>query len=488
MKTLSDILYKVSLLEVQGAMDIEVNDVCFDSRKVKQGSLFVAVRGTAVDGHNFIHDVEEKGVTAIVCENFPSERKAGITYIKVADSSLALAVIAENFFGNPSEKLKVVAVTGTNGKTTVATLLCNLFVGLNYKCGLISTVENRINGKVIPATHTTPDAVQISFMMSEMLKAGCTHCFMEASSHAIHQNRVAGLKFAGAVFTNLTHDHLDYHKTFQEYIAAKKKLFDGLTADAFALVNIDDKHARVMLQNSKANGFTYSLHSPADFHARIIETSFNGMILQIEGEEVYTPLVGAFNAYNLIAIYATARLLGEEKISVLTVLSKLKPAEGRFDYVVSEKNKIMGIVDYAHTPDALEKVLSTIKEIRTGNEKLITVVGCGGDRDATKRPVMGKVASELSDQVILTSDNPRSEDPLTILDQMKEGVIPTKISKVISIPDRREAIKTAVTMSVKGDIILLAGKGHEKYQEIKGVKYPFDDKQVLTESFQQMGK
>ena len=458
MKTLSDILYKVSLIEVHGSMEVEVSAVAFDSRSVTKGTLFVAVKGTGADGHQFIGNAEEKGAVAIVCENFPSE------------------------------KLKVVAVTGTNGKTTVATLLCNLFAGLNYKCGLISTVENRINGKVIPATHTTPDAVQISSLMNDMVKAGCTHCFMEASSHALDQNRMAGLKLTGAVFTNLSHDHLDYHKTFQDYIAAKKKLFDFLPADAFALVNVDDKRGAVMLQNTRANKFTYSLQGLADFRARIRETSFNGMILQIEGEEVYTPLVGAFNAYNLLAIYATSKLLGEEKIPVLTVLSKLKPAEGRFDYVVSEKNRIMGIVDYAHTPDALEKVLTAIKEIRTGNEKLITVVGCGGDRDTTKRPLMAKVASELSDQVILTSDNPRSEDPNVILDQMKQGIVPVKLNRMLTIPDRKEAIKTAVSMSGKGDIILLAGKGHEKYQEIKGVKYPFDDKQVLSESFNLMEK
>lgn len=488
MKTLSDILYKVNLTEVHGAMDIEVADVCFDSRKAGNGSFFIATKGTVVDGHRFIADVESKGVAAILGESLPETKKEGITYIRVTNSAVALAIIAENFYGNPSEKLKVVAVTGTNGKTTVATLLCNLFVGLNYKCGLISTVENRINGKVIPATHTTPDAIQLSLMMSDMVKAGCTHCFMEASSHAIHQNRVGGLKFRGAIFTNISHDHLDYHKTLQDYIAAKKKLFDGLTADAFALVNVDDKRGMVMVQNTKAKPFTYSLQAASDFRARILETSFNGMVLQIDGEEVYTQLVGAFNAYNLLAVYGAARLLGEEKIPVLTVLSKLRPAEGRFDYVLSEHNKIMGIVDYAHTPDALEKVLSTIKEIRTGNEKVVTVVGCGGDRDAAKRPVMAKVASELSDQVILTSDNPRSEDPMDILEAMKRGIAPARVPRVISIPDRREAIRTAVTMCTKGDIILLAGKGHEKYQEIKGVKYPFDDKQVLSEAFVQMAK
>lgn len=488
MKTLSEILYKVTLLEVHGAMDVEVNGVCMDSRRADKGSLFVAVRGSAVDGHQFITDVGKQGVAAVICETIPQEKQVGVTYVRVSDSSIALGIIAENFYGNPSEKLKVVAITGTNGKTTVATLLFNLFTGLNYKCGLLSTVENRINGKVLASTHTTPDAIQISSLMHDMVKAGCTHCFMEASSHAIHQNRISGLKFRGAVFTNITHDHLDYHKTLPEYIAAKKKLFDGLTADAFALVNVDDRRGMVMIQNTKARSSTYSMQAAADFRARILETSFNGMVLQVDGEEVYTQLVGAFNAYNLLAVYATARLLGEERISVLTVLSKLRPAEGRFDYVVSDQQRIMGIVDYAHTPDALEKVLSAIREIRTGNEKLVTVVGCGGNRDATKRPVMAKVASELSDQVILTSDNPRHENPLDILDEMKKGIVSTKISRVLSIPDRREAIRTAVTMCSKGDIILLAGKGHEKYQEINGVKHPFDDKQVLHEAFEQMGK
>jgi UDP-N-acetylmuramoyl-L-alanyl-D-glutamate--2,6-diaminopimelate ligase len=469
-------------------MERDVAGLCFDSRKGEKSGLFVALRGTAADGHQFISTALAAGVTTIVAEELPEEKTEGITWIRVSDSSLALGIIAENFYDNPSQKLKVVAVTGTNGKTTVATLLYHLFTGLNYRCGLLSTVENRIQQKTLPASHTTPDAVQISWLMNEMVNAGCTHCFMEASSHAIHQNRMAGLKLSGAVFTNLSHDHLDYHKTFADYLAAKKKLFDGLPADAWALANADDRRGAVMLQNTKAKKFSFALHSPADFSARILETSFSGMILQLEGEEMHTPLVGAFNASNLLAIYAVARLLGEEKIPVLTVLSMLRPAEGRFDYVLSEKNRIMGIVDYAHTPDALEKMLITIGEIRTGNEKLITVVGCGGDRDAAKRPVMGKVASEHSDQVILTSDNPRSEDPAEILKQMMAGVLAAKSGRVISIPDRKEAIKAAVTLSGKGDIILLAGKGHEKYQEIKGVKHPFDDKQMLMESFRQLGK
>ncbi len=488
MKKLSDILYKVSLIEISGSTDVEVTDVCFDSRKVHPGCVFVATRGTNTDGHSFISSVEEKGVAAIICEEMPEHKNPEIAYIKVADSSIALAVAAENLFDNPSLKLKVIAVTGTNGKTTVATLLCNLFTGLNYKCGLISTVENRISGKVFPSTHTTPDAVQLSSLMGDMVKAGCSFCFIEASSHAIHQNRIAGIKFGGAIFTNLSHDHLDYHKTFKDYIEAKKKLFDLLPADAFALVNMDDKRGSVMLQNTRAHAYTYALQSPADFRGRILEITFNGMLLHIDGEEVYTPLVGTFNAYNLLAIYGAAVILGEEKIPVLTIISKLKPAAGRFDYVVSEKSRIMGIVDYAHTPDALEKMLSTIKEIRTGNEKLITVVGCGGDRDSAKRPVMAKVASELSDQIILTSDNPRSEEPLSILNEMKKGIVPAKIARTLTIPDRREAIRTAVAMSAKGDIILLAGKGHEKYQEVKGVKHPFDDKVELSEAFRTMEK
>lgn len=488
MKKLSDILYRVSLLEVSGTTDLTITSVCFDSRKVTAGSLFVATKGTAVDGHGFIQTAIANGAVAIVFEQLTEQKNNKVSYIQVRDSALALGIIAENYYDNPSEKLKLVAVTGTNGKTTVATLLYNLFSGLNYKCGLLSTIENRIAGEVVPASHTTPDAVQISALLHRMQEQGCTHCFMEASSHAIHQQRIAGLKFAGAIFTNISHDHLDYHKTLKNYINAKKMLFDHLPSSAFALVNADDKRGMVMLQNTKAKKQTYSISGMGDFRARIVETSFQGMQLLMDGQEFHTLLVGNFNAYNLLAIYATAILLGEEKLAVLTQLSQLKPAEGRFDYVISARHKIMGIVDYAHTPDALEKVLLTIKKIRTGNEQLITVVGCGGDRDSAKRPVMAKVASELSDRVIFTSDNPRSEDPQDILDQMKEGIMPLKIGKALTIPDRKEAIRTAVSLCSKGDIILLAGKGHEKFQEIKGVKYPFDDKLVLGESFQQMEK
>ncbi len=488
MKKLSDILYRVSLLEVSGTTDLTITSVCFDSRKVTAGSLFVATKGTAVDGHGFIQTAIANGAVAIVFEQLTEQKNNKVSYIQVRDSALALGIIAENYYDNPSEKLKLVAVTGTNGKTTVATLLYNLFSGLNYKCGLLSTIENRIAGEVVPASHTTPDAVQISALLHRMQEQGCTHCFMEASSHAIHQQRIAGLKFAGAIFTNISHDHLDYHKTLKNYINAKKMLFDHLPSSAFALVNADDKRGMVMLQNTKAKKQTYSISGMGDFRARIVETSFQGMQLLMDGQEFHTLLVGNFNAYNLLAIYATAILLGEEKLAVLTQLSQLRPAEGRFDYVISARHKIMGIVDYAHTPDALEKVLLTIKKIRTGNEQLITVVGCGGDRDSAKRPVMAKVASELSDRVIFTSDNPRSEDPQDILDQMKEGIMPLKIGKALTIPDRKEAIRTAVSLCSKGDIILLAGKGHEKFQEIKGVKYPFDDKLVLGESFQQMEK
>lgn len=488
MKKLSDILYKVNLLELSGTTDIAISGICFDSRKVKAGCLFVAVSGNVTDGHQFINTAIELGAVAIVFENLAELKKTEVTYIKVGDSALALAIMAENFYDNPSEKIKVVAVTGTNGKTTVATLLYNLFSSLGYKCGLLSTIENRIAGEVIVASHTTPDAIQLSELMHRMWKNGCSHCFMEASSHAIHQQRLAAIRLAGAVFTNLSHDHLDYHKTFKEYINAKKKLFDQLPADAFALVNADDKRGAVMLQNTRASKHTYSITGMGDFRLRIAETSFQGMLLILDGEELYTMLVGNFNAYNLLAIYGTAMLLGEQKLQVLTALSKLKPAEGRFDYVISMQQKIMGIVDYAHTPDALEKVLLTIRKVRTGNEQLITVVGCGGDRDITKRPLMAKAASELSDRIILTSDNPRSEDPHAILEQMRQGIPPLKAGKVLTIHDRKEAIRTAVSLAEKGDIILIAGKGHEKYQEIKGVKFPFDDKEVLLDVFKQMDK
>jgi UDP-N-acetylmuramoyl-L-alanyl-D-glutamate--2,6-diaminopimelate ligase len=490
MKLLRDILYKVRLESVKGATDMAIESITFDSRQVSKGTLFIAVKGTQVDGHNFIQQAIDKGAVAIVYEKLSDDFKSSDDYtlIKVNDSSEALSFIAGNFYDNPSEKLKLVGITGTNGKTTVATLSYRLFRELGFKCGLLSTVQNEIDGTVIPSTHTTPDAIQINALLAKMVDAGCTHCFMEASSHAIHQNRVHALDFKVAVFTNITHDHLDYHETFDNYIKAKKKLFDDLPAEAFALVNIDDKRGMVMVQNTRAKVKTFSLKSISDFKVVILENSFNGLVLNIDGHELYTRLVGEFNAYNLLSIYVIAVLLGIEPIDALAALSKLPAAEGRFDYILSKEEKIVGIVDYAHTPDALKNVLSTIKAIRTGNEKVITVVGCGGNRDKTKRPEMARIACELSNQVILTSDNPRNEKPEDIIEEMKKGVDPLHYKKVLSITDRKEAIKTACTMAQKQDIILLAGKGHEKYQEISGVKYDFDDKKILNQTLIELEK
>ena len=480
LKTLSEILYKVRLLEVVGSTAIEVSDICFDSRKVEPGCLFVAVRGTHVDGHNYISQAFQDGAAAIICEEFPEFQSDEITYIKVTDSNLALGQIASNFYDHPSDKMKVIGVTGTNGKTTIATLLFNLFRSLGYKVGLISTVCNRIEDKEIPATHTTPDAISLNQLFSMMVDEGCTYCFMEVSSHAIVQERIAGIQFAGAVFTNLTHDHLDFHKTFTEYLKAKKRLFDELAPSAFALSNLDDKNGTVMIQNTRAIRKYYSLKTLTDFKAKIVENRIDGLQLNIEGNDVWFRLVGIFNAYNLMAIYGTAILLGEESSAVLTAMSNLNAVEGRFDHVKST-NGIIGIVDYAHTPDALLNVLSTIENLRTGNEQIITVVGCGGDRDRTKRPIMARIAAEKSDRVILTSDNPRSEDPETIISEMQQGIDPILSRKTISIVNRREAIKTACTLALPGDIILIAGKGHEKYQEIQGLRHHFDDKETLNE-------
>lgn len=482
MQSLKDILYKAGIVDIIGKTDVQVSSVCFNSTEAIGGSLFVAVKGTQSDGHKYIEQAIKKGAIVIVCEVFPDDKKGNITYVRVNNSSVALAYISSNFYNNPSEKLKLIGVTGTNGKTTTATLLFNLFRKVGYKTGLISTVKNQINGRVISATHTTPDSLSLNNLLNEMFFDGCTHCFMEVSSHAIVQNRIAGLTFAGGVFTNITHDHLDYHKTFDEYIKAKKSFFDMLTEDAFALVNTDDKNGKVMVQNTKAKVKTYSLKSMSDFKCRIIENNFSGLLLNIDGSEVACKLIGSFNAYNLLGVYATATLLGIDKIKALSEISNLDSVEGRFEYVISA-NKIIGIVDYAHTPDALQNVLKSIKDIRTGNEKVITIIGCGGDRDTAKRPVMSRIACELSNKVILTSDNPRSENPMDIISQMQEGVPAHHYKKVLSIVDRREAIKTACSIAQSGDIILLAGKGHEKYQEIKRSKYPFDDKQVLQESF-----
>ena len=480
MNLLRDLLYKSGIDEVIGSTGITISSICFDSRKASKDCLFVAVRGTQSDGHAFIQSVIEKGAIAIVCEELPKQKSESVTYIKVKDSAVALGFISRNFYDNPSQHLKLVGITGTNGKTTTATLLYRLFRNLNYSCGLLSTVENLINDKVVPATHTTPDPVQLNALLKQMVDEGCTHGFMEVSSHAVAQHRISGLHFEGGVFTNITRDHLDYHKTFEEYIKAKKGFFDMLTNTAFALVNIDDKNAGMMVQNTNAKVKTYSLKSMSDFKARVMENNFSGLLLNIDGHDVYCKLIGSFNAYNLLGVYATAVSLGLDKLQVLTELSKLTPPEGRFEYIVSE-NHVTGIVDYAHTPDALQNVLKTINDIRTRNEKVITVVGCGGDRDAGKRPQMAAIACEFSDKVILTSDNPRSEDPDAIIEQMKKGVPAQYFKKAMAITDRKEAVKVAVNLAEEGDIILLAGKGHEKYQEIKGVKYPFDDKQVLEE-------
>lgn len=485
MKTLKDILYKAGIVDVSGSTSVTIKEIFVDSREVKPESLFVAVRGTKTDGHGFIENAVDKGAAAVVCEEFPEKMDTKVTYVKVRDSSLAYAQIASNYFGNPSGKIKVIGITGTNGKTTTATLLFNLFGLLGYKAGLISTVENQIGRRVVPSTHTTPDAMQLNRLLAEMHDEQCTHCFMEVSSHAIVQKRIAGVEYTGGVFTNITHDHLDYHKTFSAYIKAKKEFFDMLPSTAFALANADDKNSEVMLQNTKATKKTFALHSAADFKGKVIENHLSGMLLQLDGKEVWCKLIGRFNAYNILAAYGVATLLGENKEKILTALSQLSPAEGRFDHIESP-NHITGVVDYAHTPDALQNVLTTLHEISIGKNKIITVIGCGGDRDKAKRPLMAKIACELSNKVILTSDNPRSENPEDIIRQMETGVEAMHKKKVLSITDRKEAIKTSCAIAEPGDIILLAGKGHEKYQEIGGEKIPFDDKELLKNMFSLM--
>lgn len=480
---LQDILYKVAIRTVKGNTNIEVNDLQIDSRKIGKGSCFIAVKGTAADGHLFIDKAITAGASVIVCEELPGELKENITYIQVDSTASTAGLMGHNFYGEPSTKLKLVGVTGTNGKTTIATLLFKLFGALQYKCGLISTVQNQIGNDIIPATHTTPDAISLNALLKQMVDEGCEYVFMEVSSHAIHQHRIAGLQFAGALFSNITHDHLDYHKTFDEYIRVKKSWFDHLSSNAFAISNADDKRGAVMLQNTAAKKYFYSLKTLADFKGKILDNSLTGLHLVVNDVEVHFRLIGEFNAYNLLAVYGAAICLGEQKTEVLQILSRLDGAEGRFDYSISTNDRLIGIVDYAHTPDALLNVLATIKNLKQGNEQVITVVGCGGDRDKTKRPVMAAVACEYSDRVILTSDNPRSEDPLAILDDMQAGVNAAAKKKVIAIADRKEAIKTAVSLAQKEDIVLIAGKGHEKYQDIKGVKYDFDDKKVMSEMF-----
>ena len=484
MMKIKDILANCNLMEIVGEKDVDVVDITFDSRKVSQGTLFFAVKGTQVDGHDYIDNAIEKGASVIVCEKLPRKKADNVTYVKVDNSAYVLGVGASNFFGNPSEKLKLVGVTGTNGKTTIATLLYRLFTEAGYPCGLLSTIENIVNRDVVPSTHTTPDPIELNTLLQQMVDKGCEYAFMEVSSHSVAQDRIAGLRFAGGIFTNLTHDHLDYHKTMANYRNAKKKFFDDLPQNAFALTNLDDKNGAYMLQNTKARKLSYALKHDADFKGVVMESHFDGMLLKVNGTEMFTQLVGGFNASNILAIYGAATALGFNKDELLVEVSKLRGANGRFDMVHSEKG-IVGIVDYAHTPDALENVLVTINDVRCHKETLITVVGCGGNRDTTKRPEMAAVAVKLSDRVILTSDNPRNEDPDEIIRQMKAGVPQEDQGKVLSITNRREAIRTAVALAKKGDIILLAGKGHENYQEINGVKNHFDDKEVLSEAFRE---
>ncbi len=478
MKPLATIIKNIEVTHSIGSLDVNISHITIDSRSAQQGSMYIAICGITSDGHLYIDSAIEQGAICIICETEPVEIKPNITYILTSNSSYSAGIIASNWFDNPSSKLKLVGITGTNGKTTTVTLLFNLFRELGYKVGLLSTILNRIEDTIIPATHTTPDAIKLNELLAKMVEAGCTFCFMEVSSHAVVQNRIAGLSFQGGIFSNITHDHLDFHKSFGEYLKAKKRFFDELPSHSFAITNADDKNGSVMLQNTKASKHTYSLQNMADFKGRIIESPIDGLHLNLDGNEIWCRLVGRFNAYNLLSVYATALLLGENKLEVLTYLSNLNSVEGRFDYIKAEDGTI-GIVDYAHTPDALKNVLETINELRTGNEVLITVVGCGGDRDKTKRPEMAKIAARMSDKVILTSDNPRSEDPEQIITEMLAGIEKEYNKNVQNITDRHLAIKIACAMARPKDIILVAGKGHEKYQEIKGIKTPFDDKLEL---------
>jgi UDP-N-acetylmuramoyl-L-alanyl-D-glutamate--2,6-diaminopimelate ligase len=470
-----------SVIEIMGNHDRVLTGIAFDSRKVEQGFLFVALRGSNADGHNFIQPAIEKGAVAIVCETFPAEIIDDILYVRVEDSGAALGHIAAAWYNFPSEKIRVTGVTGTNGKTSIATLLYRLFTRLGYKAGLISTISSIVGNDEEASTHTTPDAIRLQSLLAQMVAGGCDYCFMEVSSHAVVQQRIAGTTFSGGIFTNLTHDHLDYHNSFSEYLKAKKSFFDGLPVSAFAVTNTDDKNGRIMVQNSKAKVVTYSTRSMADYRCKVLESHFDGMLLNLDGHEVWTRFVGKFNASNLLAVYAAAIELKQNNEEVITIISELTPVAGRFDTLRSISGK-MAIVDYAHTPDALKNVLAAITEIRKGNEKVITVLGAGGDRDKTKRPEMAKEAVAGSDLVLLTSDNPRTEDPEAIIRDMLAGVGNTK-HKILSITNRREAIKTAIHLASSGDIILIAGKGHENYQEIQGVKHHFDDKEVVKEIF-----
>jgi UDP-N-acetylmuramoyl-L-alanyl-D-glutamate--2,6-diaminopimelate ligase len=486
-KLLSDILYRVRMVQVTGGTNVAIEHISIDSRTIRPMSVFVAISGTLTDGHQFIDQCIRQGAVAIVCERMPEQLQNGVTYIQVQDSSEALGYIACNYYDNPSEKIKIVAVTGTNGKTTTATLLYRLFRAMGHKTGLLSTVVNKINDQALASTHTTPNAIALNELLGRMVEAGCTHCFMEASSHALHQNRLTGIRLTGALFTNITHDHLDYHGTFNEYIKAKKKLFDQLPAQAFAITNSDSKYGDIMLDHCKAKHKSYALKTMADYKARILENSFDGLHMQLDGKEVYTRLIGSFNAYNLLLVYATGVELGIDKDLLMTTLSGLEAPEGRFEYVRSNSG-IIGIVDYAHTPDALDNVLSTLHDIRKGDQNIITLIGCGGDRDKTKRPEMARIAFENSNRTILTSDNPRSENPEDILKDMQSGLRAEQLAQCLSLVDRKEAIKMACVLAQPGDIILVAGKGHEKYQEIAGVKHDFDDYQTLKETFQNLQK
>ena len=487
MIALKDILYKVTINAVVGSTSVGVNAIDFDSRKIINGDLFVAIKGTVADGHKFIDVAIKNGAASIICETLPDNLVDGISYIEVDNSSKALAIIASNYYNTPSENLRLVGVTGTNGKTTVASLLYQLFKKAGYKVGLLSTVKIMVDNTQYKATHTTPDSLTINKYLSEMNAAGVEFCFMEVSSHGIHQYRTEGLHFEGGIFTNLSHDHLDYHNSFAEYRDVKKKFFDELSSKAFALVNVDDKNGLVMLQNTKARKYTFALKQYADYKSQILENQFGGLLLKVNDSEVWTRLIGNFNAYNVLAIYATAELLGLEKVEILRLISDLESVSGRFQYLISNE-KITAIVDYAHTPDALKNVLETINSIRTKNEELITVVGCGGDRDKTKRPKMGHIATALSTKVIFTSDNPRSEDPDAILKDIEKGVEPQNYKKALTISDRKQAIKAACQMAQPNDIILIAGKGHENYQEIKGERFDFDDYKIVQELLKQLQK
>jgi UDP-N-acetylmuramoyl-L-alanyl-D-glutamate--2,6-diaminopimelate ligase len=487
MSILKDILYKVAIEAVKGSTDIAIEKMDFDSRKIEKNDVFIAIRGSISDGHDYIEKAIQQGAVAIVCDTFPETITKGITYVQVKDTNSALAFMAANYFGDPSQNLKLVGITGTNGKTTIASLLYQLFKKAGFKVGLLSTVKILVDEKEYKATHTTPDSITINQYLKEMVENGVEYCFMEVSSHGIHQKRTEALHFVGGIFTNLSHDHLDYHPTFAEYRDVKKSFFDNLPKSAFALVNIDDKNGPVMLQNTVAKKLTYALKSYADYKAQILENQLSGLLLKINGNEVWVKLIGTFNAYNLLAIYGTAVQLGMESLEVLRLLSDLESVSGRFQFIVSASN-ITAIVDYAHTPDALENVLKTISDIRTKNEQLITVVGCGGNRDKTKRPIMAGIASELSDKAILTSDNPRNEDPEAIIHEMEQGVASQNYKKLLTITDRKQAIKTACQLAQPNDIILIAGKGHETYQEINGVRHDFDDMKIVKEILEQLHK